>query len=133
MSVDANVGVELLSTSLADKHMANVLPNYVLFMHWQRLEILVTDITEVNPVSHGRLSLLQKAFPQDLQVYDERKCTKLSPIKSFFFQKFYSRVCMMLGLCASLQCYCLTSYWQKKSCSRRFRGRRPVVRGPRGG
>ena len=51
MSVDANVGVELLSTTLADKHMANVLPNYVLFMHWQRLEILVTDITEVNPVS----------------------------------------------------------------------------------
>ena len=43
MSVDANVGLELLATTLADKHMANVLPNYVLVMHWQRLEILVTD------------------------------------------------------------------------------------------
>ena len=53
-------------------------------------------------VSHGRLSPLQKAFPQDLQVYDDGKCTKLSPIKSFWFQKLYCRVCMMLGLCASL-------------------------------
>ena len=51
MSMDANVGVELLATTLADKHMANTLPNYVLVMHWQRLEILVTDITEVNLVS----------------------------------------------------------------------------------
>ena len=62
MSVAANVGVELLVTTLADKHMANVLPYYVLVMHWQRLELLVTDITEVNPVSlsvsHGRLSPL---------------------------------------------------------------------------
>ena len=59
VTVDANVGVELLSTTLADKHMANVLPNYVLVMHWQRLEILVTDITEVNPVS---LCLSQEVF-----------------------------------------------------------------------
>ena len=51
VSVDAVVGLELLATTLADKHMANVLPNYVLVMHWQRLEILVTDITEVNSVS----------------------------------------------------------------------------------
>ena len=49
--MDDNVGVELLATTLADKHMANVLPNYMLVMHWQRLEILVTDITEVNSVS----------------------------------------------------------------------------------
>ena len=57
--MNANVGVELLSTTLADKHMSNVLPNYVLVMHWQRLEILVTDITEVNPVS---ICLSQEAF-----------------------------------------------------------------------
>ena len=52
-------------------------------------------------VSHGRLSSLQKAFPQDFQVYDDGKCTKLSPIERFFFQKLYSRVCMKMGLCAS--------------------------------
>ena len=50
MSVDANFGLELLVTTLAEKHMANVVPNYVLVMHCQRLEILVTDITKVNPV-----------------------------------------------------------------------------------
>ena len=59
MSLDANVGVTLLVTTLAGKHMANVLPNYMLVMHWQRLEILFTDITEVNPVS---LCLSRKAF-----------------------------------------------------------------------
>ena len=89
MSVDANVGVELLATTLADKHMANVLPNYMLVMHWQRHEILVTDITEVNPASlclfASLLFPLQKAFPHELQVYDDGKCTKLSPIKIFFF------------------------------------------------
>ena len=57
MSVDANVGVELLATTVAD--MTNVVPNYVLVMHWQRLQILVTDITEVNPVS---LCLSWEAF-----------------------------------------------------------------------
>ena len=59
MSVDANVGVELLATTLKEQHMANVLLNYVLDKHWQRLEILFTDITEVNPVS---LCLSQEAF-----------------------------------------------------------------------
>ena len=59
MSVDANLGVELHPTTLADKHKANMLPNYVLVMHWQRLEILVTDITEVNPIS---LCLSREAF-----------------------------------------------------------------------
>ena len=59
MSVDAYVGMELLITTLAEKHMANVVPNYVLVMHWQRLEILVTDITKVNPVS---LCLSREAF-----------------------------------------------------------------------
>ena len=49
VSGDANVGVKLLATTLAD--MAIVLPNYALVMHWQRLQILVTNITEVNPVS----------------------------------------------------------------------------------
>ena len=48
MSVNANIGADFLATTLADKHMAIVLPNYMLVMHWQRLEILVTDITEVN-------------------------------------------------------------------------------------
>ena len=57
MSVGATVGVELLATNHADKHMANVLPNLLLVMDWQRLEILVTDITEVNPVYVG-LSLV---------------------------------------------------------------------------
>ena len=49
--VDANVDVELLATTFADKHMANALPNHMLVLHWQRLKILVTDFTEVNPVS----------------------------------------------------------------------------------
>ena len=51
VSVGANVGVELLATTHADKHIANVLTNLLLVMRLQRLEILVTDITEVNPVS----------------------------------------------------------------------------------
>ena len=51
ISIVATVGVELLATTHADKHMANVLPNLLLVMRWQRLEILVTNITEVNPVS----------------------------------------------------------------------------------
>ena len=57
MFLYATVGVELLSTTHADKHMANVLPNLVLVMRWQRLEILVADNREVNPVSL-RLSLI---------------------------------------------------------------------------
>ena len=58
-------------------------------------------------------------------MYDDGKCTKLSPIKRFFFQKLYSRVCMMLGLCASLRCNCVTSNWQKEPCSRICREMRP--------
>ena len=54
------------------------------------------------------------------------KCTKLCSIKRFFFQKLYSRVCMRLGRCASLQCDHLTSYWQKEPCSRICRVRRAV-------
>ena len=45
VTVDAVVGLELLATTLADKHMATVLPNCVLVRHSQRLESLVTDIT----------------------------------------------------------------------------------------
>ena len=41
VSVDAIVGVEPFATTLADKHMATVLPNFVLFRHWKRLESLV--------------------------------------------------------------------------------------------
>ena len=51
VTVDAVVGLELLATTLADKHMATVLPNFVLVRRWQRLESLVTDITGVNPLS----------------------------------------------------------------------------------
>ena len=51
VSVDAVVGVELLATTLADKPMATVLPNFVLARHLQRLESFVTDITGVNPLS----------------------------------------------------------------------------------
>ena len=51
VSVDAVVGVELLATTLACKHIATVLPNFVLARHLQRLESFVTDITGVNPLS----------------------------------------------------------------------------------
>ena len=51
VSVDAVVGVELLSTTLTGKHMATVLPNFVLARHLQRLESFVTDTTEMNPLS----------------------------------------------------------------------------------
>ena len=51
VTVDAFVGLEPLATTLADKQMANVLPNFVLVRRWQRLESLVTDITGVNPLS----------------------------------------------------------------------------------
>ena len=51
VSVDAVVRVELLATTLAGKHLATVLPNFVLARHLQRLESFVTDITEVNPFS----------------------------------------------------------------------------------
>ena len=51
VSVDAVVWVELLATTLAGKHMATVLPNFVLAIHLQRLESFVTDFTGVNPFS----------------------------------------------------------------------------------
>ena len=51
VSVDAVVGVELLATTLAGKHIAPVLPNFVLAKHLQKLESFVTDITGVNPFS----------------------------------------------------------------------------------
>ena len=51
MSVDAVVRVEVLATTLAGKHTATVLPNFVLARHLQRLESFVTDITGVNPLS----------------------------------------------------------------------------------
>ena len=40
VSVDAVVGVELLATTLAGKHIATVLPNCVLARHLQRLKAL---------------------------------------------------------------------------------------------
>ena len=70
VSVGATVGVELLATTHADKHMANMLPNLLLVIHWQRLEILFTDITEVNPISqcfHPATTLIpQQTRPQHL-------------------------------------------------------------------
>ena len=51
VSVDAVVGVELLATTLTGKHMATVLPNFVLVRRLQRLESLVTYITGVNSLS----------------------------------------------------------------------------------
>ena len=51
VSADAVVGVTLLATTLAGKHMATVLPNFVLVRHLQRLESFVTDITGVIPLS----------------------------------------------------------------------------------
>ena len=51
VSVDAAVGVKVLATTLAGKHLATVLPNIVLARHWQRLESFFTDITGVNPLS----------------------------------------------------------------------------------
>ena len=51
VSVDAVVGVELLATTLAGKHMTTVLPDFVKARHLQRLESFVKDITGVNPLS----------------------------------------------------------------------------------
>ena len=51
VSVDAVVGVELLATTLASKHMDTVMPDFVLAMHLLRLESFVTDITGMNPLS----------------------------------------------------------------------------------
>ena len=51
VSVDAVVGVELLATTLAGKHIASVLPNFVLARHLQRLDRFFTDITGVHPLS----------------------------------------------------------------------------------
>ena len=51
LSIDAGVGLELLATTLADKHMATVLPNYVLVSRFQIIEIPVAYITRVNPLS----------------------------------------------------------------------------------
>ena len=51
VSTDSVVGVTLLATTLAGKHMATVLPNVVLARHFQRLESFVTDITGVIPLS----------------------------------------------------------------------------------
>ena len=51
VSVDAVVGVKLLATTLAHKHMATVLPNFVLVRRWQRLESLFADITGIKPIS----------------------------------------------------------------------------------
>ena len=48
VSVDAVVDLEHLAATLADKHMATVLPNYVLVRRSQKLDSLVTYIAGVN-------------------------------------------------------------------------------------
>ena len=53
LSVVAVVGLELLATTLADKHMATVLPNRVSLRRSKRLESLVTYITGGSPLSLG--------------------------------------------------------------------------------
>ena len=50
VSDDAVVGLELIATNLAYKHMATVLANCVLVSRLQRLESLFTYITKVNPL-----------------------------------------------------------------------------------
>jgi hypothetical protein len=44
VSVDAVVGVKLLATTLAGKHMATVLPNFVLARHCQRCQQMSTPL-----------------------------------------------------------------------------------------
>ena len=51
VSVDAVLGVELLATTPAGKHIAFLLQNFVMARHLQRLESFVTDITGMNPLS----------------------------------------------------------------------------------
>ena len=51
VSFDAVVGLELLATTLTEKHMATVLPNYVLVRRLQRLKSFVPCITGVNFLS----------------------------------------------------------------------------------
>ena len=85
VSVDAVVGLELLITTLADKHMASVLPNCVLVRHFQRLESLVTDITGVNPlflVCFNPHTLIQSSnniisLPTPLDIFRSR-CQQMS-------------------------------------------------------
>ena len=48
LSVEAVVGLELLTTNLADKHKATMLQNCVPVRCSQRLDSLVTYITEVH-------------------------------------------------------------------------------------
>ena len=51
VSVDDVVGPKLLATTLADKHIATLLPKLMLFRRWQRLESLVSVISGMNPFS----------------------------------------------------------------------------------
>ena len=50
VSVDAVVGVTHLAITLTGKHIATVLPNFVLAMHLQRIKSFVTDIKGLNPL-----------------------------------------------------------------------------------
>ena len=51
VSVDDVVVLELLGTTLAEKHIATLLPKFVLVRFWQRLKSFVTDITGINTIS----------------------------------------------------------------------------------
>ena len=93
------------------------------------VKFLVTGIIEVNPVS---LSLTGGFFYAKgistgfagVWLWEVHKA--VTNKKVLFCQNLYSKLGMMMGPCASLQCDCLTSYWQKEPCSRICRGRRPV-------
>ena len=50
MLVNAVVGLFILATSIADKHIATVLPTHVLIKCWQRIKSPVPDITRVKPL-----------------------------------------------------------------------------------
>ena len=66
VSVDAVVRVKLLATTHAGKHMATVLPNFVLARQLQRLESFVTDFTGVNPLSLVLCPSTQIPFSNDM-------------------------------------------------------------------
>ena len=78
-SVDAFVGLELLARTLADKHMATVLPNCVLIRRSQRLERLVTGITEVNPFSLMPLSYHTDQIQQLNEFFHKLPLTSSGP------------------------------------------------------
>ena len=75
VSVDHVAGLKLLATTPEDKHMATVLQNVVLVGRLQRLESLVTNITEVNHLSLS-CALSPHTDPIEQQVRNYSQVTK---------------------------------------------------------